>query len=67
MRLIAEDRDPDQIIRDLNDRIDELEGVRDELSTIACRYRALLKRAEGPVNALGDFKLANEIQQALKP
>ena len=42
MPLIADDRDPDQIIRDLRDRIEELEPSLRDWRDMAMKYRAAL-------------------------
>ena len=36
-------------------------------SSRIAQLERLLERSEGTANALGDFKLANDIRQALKP
>ena len=42
MPLVADDRDPDQIIRDLRDRIEELEPSLRDWKDMAMKYRSCL-------------------------
>ncbi len=52
-KLQADDRDPDQIIRDLRDRIEELEPSLRDWKDMAMKYRAALDRAEKAFDAIG--------------
>jgi hypothetical protein len=43
MPLVSDDRDPDQIIRDLRDRIEELESGVSDWKAMAMKFRSALE------------------------
>ena len=77
-KLQADPRDPDQIIRDLRDRIEELEPSLADWKGMAMKYRAALEKIATPgpcccgdpncdANSMDSNEMLDVAREALKP